>query len=64
MLVKQELETALAEAVGRVDKSLPMELWTGCEKRVGNLLSTAFHGMSTTEVVRYILRQHLCGCMP
>ena len=45
-------ETVIAEAVGRVDKSLFMELWADCGKGVGNLLSTAFpryvhNGMGT-----------------
>ena len=42
--MRKVLETVIVEAVGRVDKSLFMELWTDCGKGVGNLV---VHGFST-----------------
>ena len=44
MAMRKVLETVIVEAVGRVDKSLFMELWTDCGKGVGNLV---VHGFST-----------------
>ena len=41
-MARKASETEPVEAVGRVDKSLPMELWADCGKGVDNVLSTAF----------------------